>query len=66
MEQGTMTVAQLAERLGCHADTVYAMVRQKQIPHFRVRSRIFFRSESIEAWMRNQEQHNCRPEKNVG
>ncbi|QRG65283.1 helix-turn-helix domain-containing protein [Brevibacillus choshinensis] len=60
MQPTTLTVTQLAERLGVHQDTIYTMVRQKQIPHFRIRSRIFFRSETIDAWMKNQEESNAR------
>lgn len=60
MEQGTLTPAECAKYIGVHRDTIYAMVRKKEIPHFRVRSRIFFRTETIDAWMRDQEQRNCQ------
>ncbi|MDH6351881.1 helix-turn-helix domain-containing protein [Brevibacillus sp. 1238] len=60
MNQGTMTPAECAKYIGVHRDTIYAMVRKKEIPFFRVRSRIFFRTEAIDAWMREQEQRNCQ------
>lgn len=59
MEQGTLTPAECANYIGVHRDTVYAMVRKKEIPFFRVRSRIFFRTQSLDAWMQEQEQRNC-------
>lgn len=55
MQRKTLTVREAAEYLGVHPDTIYAMVRQKQIPHFRVRRRIFFSQEAIDAWIRDQE-----------
>ncbi|NOU95620.1 helix-turn-helix domain-containing protein [Paenibacillus sp. LMG 31456] len=53
--QTTLTVTEAAEKLRVCEDTVYTMVRRKQIPHFRVRRRIFFRLESLDAWMKQQE-----------
>lgn len=50
-----MTVKEAAEYLRVHPDTIYTMVRRKEIPHYRVRSKIFFSEETIEAWKRNQE-----------
>ncbi|MBS4172082.1 helix-turn-helix domain-containing protein [Bacillus sp. FJAT-49736] len=55
MQRNTMTVREVADYLGVHSDTVYTMVRLKQIPHFRVRRRILFSLESINAWIKNQE-----------
>ncbi|MCY7835248.1 helix-turn-helix domain-containing protein [Bacillus haynesii] len=51
----TMTVDQTAEFLGVTSKTIYRMVRAKEIPHFRVRKRIFFRMEAIEKWIAAQE-----------
>lgn len=55
MNQSTMTVREVADYLRVHEDTIYDMVRMKQIPHFRVRRRIFFSVETINAWIREQE-----------
>jgi excisionase family DNA binding protein len=55
MERKTLTVQEVAEYLGVHRDTIYTMVRQKQIPHFRIRRRILFSREAIDAWIREQE-----------
>lgn len=34
MSRNTMTVQEVAEYLGVHHDTIYTMVREKEIPHF--------------------------------
>ncbi|WP_026582154.1 helix-turn-helix domain-containing protein [Bacillus sp. J33] len=56
MQRKTLTAQEVADYIGVHIDTIYTMVREKQIPHFRVRRRIFFSIETINAWMRDQEQ----------
>ncbi|MCS0823168.1 helix-turn-helix domain-containing protein [Cytobacillus firmus] len=56
MQRKTLTAQEVADYIGVHTDTIYTMVREKQIPHFRVRRRIFFSLETINAWMRDQEQ----------
>lgn len=61
MQRTTLTVSETADHLGVSVDTIYTMVREKQIPHVRVRRRIFFRVEAIEEWMRNQEQAIINP-----
>jgi excisionase family DNA binding protein len=55
----TVTAQEIAKYIGVHLDTIYTMVRQKEIPHFRVRRRILFSLETIDAWMREQEQKSC-------
>lgn len=59
MQRKTMTTQEVAKYLGVHQDTIYTMVREKQIPHFRVRRRIFFSVEAIDAWIRSQEFLSC-------
>ncbi|ASS72398.1 helix-turn-helix domain-containing protein [Bacillus atrophaeus] len=60
MTRNTLTVQEGAEYFGVHHDTIYTMVREKQIPHFRVRSRIFFNKYNIDAWIEAQEQANMK------
>lgn len=60
MTRKTVTAQEVADYIGVHLDTIYTMVRQKQIPHFRVRRRILFSLETIDAWMREQEQKSCQ------
>ena len=55
MTRTTMTAEETAKYLGVSIDTIYRMVRQKQIPHIRVRKRILFRADSLNAWMSEQE-----------
>lgn len=55
MHRITLTVQEVADYLGVHQDTIYSMVQQKQIPHFRVRRRIFFSKGTVDTWISNQE-----------
>lgn len=48
----TLDVFEVAELLGVSITTIYSMVREKQIPHKRVRNRILFHRETIELWLR--------------
>ncbi|MBM4762744.1 helix-turn-helix domain-containing protein [Bacillus sp. B15-48] len=59
MERKTITAQEAADYIGVHIDTIYTMVRQKEIPHVRVRRRILFNRETIDAWMRQQEEQSC-------
>lgn len=50
----TLTVKEVAEFIGVSTTSVYTMVREKEIPHARVRSKIVFHKETIEAWLKGQ------------
>ncbi|OZB96932.1 DNA-binding protein [Paenibacillus sp. XY044] len=50
--KSVFSVSDLSNYLGISRDSVYSMVREKQIPHFRVRRRILFHRETIEIWIR--------------
>lgn len=54
-ENQILTVKSLAALLGVSTDSIYAMVRENQIPHFRVRRKILFHQTSIEAWCNRDE-----------
>lgn len=54
LQRNTLTTEEVAEYIGVHKDMIYTMVRQKQIPHFRVRRRILFNHETIDAWIQEQ------------
>ncbi|CAM4019230.1 helix-turn-helix domain-containing protein [Mesobacillus zeae] len=58
MQRKTITAQEAADYIGVHIDTIYTMVRQKQIPHVRVRRRILFNRETIDSWMAEQESRN--------
>jgi excisionase family DNA binding protein len=51
----TLKVQEVAEYLGVHQDTIYNMVKQKEIPHFKVRKRILFTREAIDSWILQKE-----------
>ena len=53
-----MTAKELAEYLDVHLDTIYRMARKKEIPHFRIRRKVYFKKTSIDSWIREQEQKN--------
>jgi len=55
MSKNTLDVAEVAALLGVSHTTIYKLVREQQIPHFRVRSRIFFRLDSINEWISEME-----------
>jgi len=56
MEKETLTVKDVAAYLRVHTDMIYALVKQKQIPHMRLGSRILFTKESICHWVEDQEE----------
>nr|WP_214631147.1 helix-turn-helix domain-containing protein [Paenibacillus agaridevorans] len=45
------SVLELSEYLGVSTDSIYTMVRENQIPFVRIRRRILFYRESINAWI---------------
>ncbi|MBB6446510.1 helix-turn-helix domain-containing protein [Bacillus benzoevorans] len=58
MQRKTMTAQEIANYIGVSTDTIYTMVKQKQIPHVRIRRRIFFSKETIDKWMKDQEENS--------
>ncbi|EDW22391.1 helix-turn-helix domain-containing protein [Bacillus pumilus] len=59
--KSTMNVQETADFLGVHHDTVYTMVKERQIPFFRVRKRILFKREVLEEWQLAQMESNFQP-----
>lgn len=47
----TIDVKEVAELIGVSATCIYTLVREKQIPFKRVRSRILFHRPTVEAWL---------------
>lgn len=60
MEKETLTVAETAEFLRVSSWLVYEMVRLKEIPFFRIRTRIFFNRSSLIAWNKSKEAEMIR------
>lgn len=58
MGRTTLTVAEVSKMIGVSPDSIYAMVREKQIPHLRIRTRILFREDAILNWMKQLEVKN--------
>lgn len=50
----TFSVSELATYLNVSTDCIYTMVREKQIPHVRIRRRIIFVKDIIDEWLREQ------------
>ncbi|MEC0329334.1 helix-turn-helix domain-containing protein [Paenibacillus macerans] len=57
MTRITLTVTETAELIGVHRNTVYNLVREGQIPYVRVRDRILFHRDVVEAWLRGETVH---------
>jgi excisionase family DNA binding protein len=55
MNRKTLNVQEAADFIGVSAWLIYDMVRRKEIPAIRVRTRIFFRVETLEKWMAEKE-----------
>ena len=59
MEQGYLTVKEVAQYLGMKTSTVYALV--PEIPHYRIGNLIRFRKEDIDTWLATKrEESNIR------
>jgi len=54
----TLNVKEIAELIGVSTTTIYAMVREQQIPHVRIRSSIVFHRGTIEAWLGGGQHHS--------
>lgn len=59
VEKKTLSASETAAYLGVSVDSIYEMVRKKQIPHLRIQSRILFRTQALEDWMIEEEKRNC-------
>lgn len=51
----TLTPNELSKYMRISTATVYTMVRENEIPFFRMRSRIFFDKEMIDDWIKSQQ-----------
>lgn len=57
MEKITLTPLEVSELLGVSRATVYTMVRENEIPHFKVRGKILFNRDVIVKWTQNELDH---------
>jgi excisionase family DNA binding protein len=56
MEKLTLTAQEVADILNISIDTVYKLTRQNEIPHVTIGRRVLFRRESIEQWLKDNEE----------
>lgn len=57
-EKIVFNVAEVCRYLHTSQSSVRKLVRTKQIPHYRILSRIFFDKETIDMWISNQQLNN--------
>lgn len=61
-----LTVEQAAKGLGFPMWKMYELAREGVIPHTRIKKRIYFREETLVAWLEEQEQASVRSEGQEG
>lgn len=52
MQKITLTTLEVSQLLGVSRATIYTMVREDEIPHFKVRGKILFNRDVITSWTR--------------
>ncbi|PYI54493.1 excisionase family DNA-binding protein [Paenibacillus flagellatus] len=55
-----MSVKEAAPYIGASEYKLREMVRQKEIPSYRIGSRILFRKTTLDDWIAQQERENCK------
>ncbi|NRR04565.1 helix-turn-helix domain-containing protein [Brevibacillus sp. RS1.1] len=55
-----LTVKEAAVYIRISEYTLREAVRKKQIPHYRIGSRILFRKAALDEWIEQQEKANCK------
>lgn len=56
------TVKELANYLSCSVSSIRTLVRNKEIPYFRIGSKLNFNKEAVDNWVHNQEIQNMQHE----
>lgn len=56
-EKITMTPLEMSRLLGISRATIYTMVRENEVPHFKVRGKILFNRSVIIAWTKGEHEH---------
>ena len=59
-ERIVLTVPEAAQALGASKNTVYELVRTRQIPHVRIGTRIRIPKAALEAWLERQAVRSTR------
>ncbi|WP_430787202.1 helix-turn-helix domain-containing protein [Virgibacillus flavescens] len=50
----------ILDNIGVYTDTIYSIVKSKQIPHLKNSTRILFAKDSIHLWIQYREYINLR------
>lgn len=53
-------VKEVADYLNCSVSSIRSLVRKKEIPHFRIGSKLNFKKEAVDNWVHNQEIQNMQ------
>lgn len=53
-------VKELANYLSCSVSSIRTLVRNKEIPYFRIGSKLNFNKEAVDNWVHNQEIQNMQ------
>lgn len=54
------TVKEVANYLNCSVSSIRTLVRNKEIPYFRIGSKLNFNKEAVDNWVHNQEVKNMQ------
>lgn len=57
-EEKILNIIEMAKYLHCSVSTIRNMVRNFEIPHFRLGVKIYFRLSAIERWLNEKERKN--------
>lgn len=59
-EKIVFNVSEVCNYLHTSQSSIRKLIRTKQIPHYRILSRIFFDKEAIDMWINNQQLNNLK------
>lgn len=62
IKRSTLTASEVAEYLGVSIDTIYALVREKKIVHFRIGRRVLFKKDAVERWIQERMERSVENE----
>ena len=54
----TFNIKELSAYLHCSISGIRNLVREREIPFYRIGNRLFFKKSSIDLWISNQESNN--------
>lgn len=60
MDNQIFNITEISKYLKCSVSGIRNLVRSKSIPYYRIGNRLFFKKESIDLWIQNQEIQNMQ------